>query len=389
MGSDVDKGGVAARPGPDVRDATTISVALGRRVEVIGDLLLPPEPTDSSRAACRDVARRLRNGRVRASWSSAAAWPLPGLARRPAAALGPRRSSPSVRARSPHAPTPRWSRSMARRSGDPELVPALEPRGVAVHAPSTSPARRERARAPCWSGPARSGPTRNPPDRRRAGRRPALAGRDGAPRRPAPGAPVRHLTPALPAAAPLPVGAASGAGRHRAAAADRLRGRRPRPRVPLAAPAERAAARLRRHLVLPLRRHRGDRRRAAGRAGRGGRHHLTGHLAGARRRGPPRPVGERAPRDRARSPTRSSRSTAWTRWTPRAPAVEAGARGRSPAERSSPSSPTSTRASSPARAPPPRSSASTAGGSGCHRRSCTTARSRPSRSRPAPTCTCA
>jgi lysylphosphatidylglycerol synthetase-like protein (DUF2156 family) len=37
----------------------SIDVALGRRVEVIGDLLLPPEPTPSSRAACRDVAQRL------------------------------------------------------------------------------------------------------------------------------------------------------------------------------------------------------------------------------------------------------------------------------------------------------------------------------------------
>ena len=37
----------------------TVPVALGRRVEVIGDLLLPPEPTDSSRAACRDIAQRL------------------------------------------------------------------------------------------------------------------------------------------------------------------------------------------------------------------------------------------------------------------------------------------------------------------------------------------
>ena len=36
-----------------------IDVALGRRVEVLGDLLLPPEPSDSSRAACRDIARRL------------------------------------------------------------------------------------------------------------------------------------------------------------------------------------------------------------------------------------------------------------------------------------------------------------------------------------------
>ena len=36
-----------------------IRIPLGRRVEVIGDLLLPPAPTDSSRAACRDIARRL------------------------------------------------------------------------------------------------------------------------------------------------------------------------------------------------------------------------------------------------------------------------------------------------------------------------------------------
>src|ERR1700761_6709568 len=39
--------------------ARAVPVALGRRVEVIGDLLLPPEPTDSSRAACRDIAQRL------------------------------------------------------------------------------------------------------------------------------------------------------------------------------------------------------------------------------------------------------------------------------------------------------------------------------------------
>jgi lysylphosphatidylglycerol synthetase-like protein (DUF2156 family) len=58
MGADADTG-----VGHDtVATATvdpTLPVALGRRVEVIGDLLLPPEPTDSSRAACRDIARRL------------------------------------------------------------------------------------------------------------------------------------------------------------------------------------------------------------------------------------------------------------------------------------------------------------------------------------------
>jgi lysylphosphatidylglycerol synthetase-like protein (DUF2156 family) len=61
MRSDVDRGVVTPHPGVDVRDATTIAVALGRRVEVVGDLLLPPTPTDSSRAACRDIARRLED----------------------------------------------------------------------------------------------------------------------------------------------------------------------------------------------------------------------------------------------------------------------------------------------------------------------------------------
>ncbi len=36
-----------------------IDVALGRRVEVIGDLLLPPEPSASSSAVSRDISRRL------------------------------------------------------------------------------------------------------------------------------------------------------------------------------------------------------------------------------------------------------------------------------------------------------------------------------------------
>src|SRR5579871_5248948 len=36
-----------------------IDVALGRRVEVIGDLLLPLEPSASSSAVSRDITRRL------------------------------------------------------------------------------------------------------------------------------------------------------------------------------------------------------------------------------------------------------------------------------------------------------------------------------------------
>src|SRR5271166_964165 len=55
MASDGPRAGAIAGAGA----GCTVPVALGRRVEVIGDLLLPPEPTDSSRAACRDIARRL------------------------------------------------------------------------------------------------------------------------------------------------------------------------------------------------------------------------------------------------------------------------------------------------------------------------------------------
>src|ERR1700733_11086818 len=58
MGADADTGGERAAATAAGADRT-LRVALGRRVEVIGDLLLPPEPTDSSLAACRDIARRL------------------------------------------------------------------------------------------------------------------------------------------------------------------------------------------------------------------------------------------------------------------------------------------------------------------------------------------
>jgi lysylphosphatidylglycerol synthetase-like protein (DUF2156 family) len=51
-------------PGEAVR---TVDVALGRRVEVLGDLLLPLVPSPSSLAACREVAQRLET------------WPGPGI----------------------------------------------------------------------------------------------------------------------------------------------------------------------------------------------------------------------------------------------------------------------------------------------------------------------
>src|SRR5277367_6072820 len=66
MGSEADMGVGAVEPAAATAIAAgttttdcTVPVALGRRVEVIGDLLLPPEPTDSSLAACRDIAQRL------------------------------------------------------------------------------------------------------------------------------------------------------------------------------------------------------------------------------------------------------------------------------------------------------------------------------------------
>ncbi len=48
----------ASSPGPSTLDQH-VEVALGRRVEVIGDLLLPIEPSASSLAVSHDIARRL------------------------------------------------------------------------------------------------------------------------------------------------------------------------------------------------------------------------------------------------------------------------------------------------------------------------------------------
>src|SRR5215472_5388162 len=60
MSSDVDTGDPPAGDQTEA-DGHIIPVSLGRRVEVVGDLLLPAEPTDCSRAACTDIARRLED----------------------------------------------------------------------------------------------------------------------------------------------------------------------------------------------------------------------------------------------------------------------------------------------------------------------------------------
>ena len=58
MDDDLDTG--ALPPGRSTAgEDRAIRVALGRRVEIVGDLLLPPEPTDCSRATCAGMARRL------------------------------------------------------------------------------------------------------------------------------------------------------------------------------------------------------------------------------------------------------------------------------------------------------------------------------------------
>jgi len=59
MRSDLDSG--APLEGTTGEADGIIRVALGRRVEIVGDLLLPAEPTACSRAAVRDVARRLED----------------------------------------------------------------------------------------------------------------------------------------------------------------------------------------------------------------------------------------------------------------------------------------------------------------------------------------
>ncbi|HUO48341.1 MAG TPA: hypothetical protein VMU09_05865, partial [Acidimicrobiales bacterium] len=57
MGPQADTGSPDLAQAPDTPEVLT--VPLGRRVEIVGDLLLPAEPTASSRAACTDVAHRL------------------------------------------------------------------------------------------------------------------------------------------------------------------------------------------------------------------------------------------------------------------------------------------------------------------------------------------
>ena len=254
-----------------------------------------------SRRADRQLTRRLPRHRPPARGMAGAGHRDP---LRPAGRAGLPGGASSARALDSHPELTAALGAFAARD-DSQVVAVMGRRAGPRAGPGPRALRRDRARRdrprlrdgrghPHGAGPRRHhAARRQPAHRRRTDRRPSLAGRHGAPRRPAAGAPLRHLAPALPAAAPLPLGAAPRAGRHRAAAARRLRGRRSRPRLPLAAPAGRSAACLRRHLVLPLHRDGGHRRRAARGAGARRRRHLARHLARARRRGPAGPVGGR------------------------------------------------------------------------------------------------
>ena len=320
-------------PGPD----RTLHVALGRRVEVIGDLLLPSEPTDSSRAACRDIARRLEEWQGPGIVILCGRLVAPGCHDDPSGAVDTHPELADALGAFAARADSQVIVVMAPSERDPALVQALERRGVTV---------RDGVDLACETGAGtrtvlvRAGslrPDGNPPVDAAPDRRPALAGRHGAPRRPAAGAPLRHLARAVPAVAPLPLGATARAGRDRAVAARRIRGRRSGPGVPHTPAADRPAAGLRRHLALPLHRHGGDRAGPPGGLGRRGGHHVARHLARARGRGPARAVGRRpvgSPADRARPAPTGRRGRARTR---RGPPSRPGPRASSSAGRWCPS----------------------------------------------------
>ena len=175
MSIDVDSA-VAGVPDTEPGTERTIHVALGRRVEVIGDLLLPPEPTDSSRAGCRDIARRLEEWQgpgIVVLCGHLVAAGLPGVGRpRRRAGRPPRTDRRPARVRGAE-PTRRWSSSWRRRSGIPPWSAPSRSAGSTCGTRSTWPARRAPAPAPCSCAPAPSDPTpprRWTPHRPRTGR---------------------------------------------------------------------------------------------------------------------------------------------------------------------------------------------------------------------------
>jgi lysylphosphatidylglycerol synthetase-like protein (DUF2156 family) len=131
MGSDADTG-VASEPVTAGGTDRMLPVALGRRVEVIGDLLLPPEPTDSSRAACRDIAQRLDEWQGPGIVIVCGRLVAPGCPDDPAGVLDQHRDLMDAWGTFASRADSQVVVVMAPSERGPALVQALERRGVAV-----------------------------------------------------------------------------------------------------------------------------------------------------------------------------------------------------------------------------------------------------------------
>ena len=131
MGSDADTG-VGSEPATAGGTDRTLPVALGRRVEVIGDLLLPPEPTDSSRAACRDIAQRLDEWQGPGIVIVCGRLVAPGCPDDPAGVLDQHRDLMDAWGTFASRADSQVVVVMAPSERGPALVQALERRGVAV-----------------------------------------------------------------------------------------------------------------------------------------------------------------------------------------------------------------------------------------------------------------
>ncbi len=112
----------------------TLHVALGRRVAVIGDLLLPSEPSDSSRAACRDIARRLEEWQGPGIVIVCGRLVAPGCHDDPSGAVDTHPQLADALGAFAARADSQVIVVMAPSDRDPALVQALERRGVSVRA---------------------------------------------------------------------------------------------------------------------------------------------------------------------------------------------------------------------------------------------------------------
>ncbi len=176
MGADGETG-VLGHPASDAGTDRTLHVALGRRVEVIGDLLLPSEPSDSSRAACRDIARRLEEWQGPGIVIVCGRLVAPGCHDDPSGAVDTHPELADALGAFAARADSQVIVVMVPSDRDPAVVQALERRGVTVRDGSTSHARPVRA---CGTVLVRAGslrPDSNPPvDAAPTDDRPWLAG---------------------------------------------------------------------------------------------------------------------------------------------------------------------------------------------------------------------